>query len=153
MTVHRMTPARRAALKKAQAASARKRRGKGKGKLAAAHRHSRRNGQISTAAGLGFAAVAIGAVAYTNHKNGKRYKMKAPKTDYSHAHYKKVFVEGHLRKRANNRAETRRRFGQPSMRESKYSPSQIRHQDTQSAHHLWGMHHKKITSALKQRGY
>lgn len=35
---HTMTPARRAALKKAQAASARKRRGKGKGKLAVANR-------------------------------------------------------------------------------------------------------------------
>lgn len=35
---HSMTPARRAALRKAQEASARKRRGKGKGKLAAANR-------------------------------------------------------------------------------------------------------------------
>lgn len=153
MAVHRMTPARRAALKKAQLASARKRRGHGKGKLAAANRKSRRNARIAVGVGAVAAAGTIGAVAYTVHKNGKRHKMKASKTDHAYWHYKKVFVAGHLRKRANTRAETRKRFGQPSMRESTQSPTQIRRGDTQSAHLLWTMHHKKIIPALKKRGY
>lgn len=61
---HRMTPARRAALKKAQAASARKRRGKGKGKLAAANRANTRRGtpwgRIALGAGVGLVAYGAG---------------------------------------------------------------------------------------------
>ena len=57
---HRMTPARRAALKKAQAASARKRRGKGKGKLAAAHRQADfRKKHARRAVGYGLAAATL----------------------------------------------------------------------------------------------
>ena len=57
---YRMTPARKAALRKAQAASARKRRGKGKGKLGAANRRARRNRNIALATGglAGAAALA-----------------------------------------------------------------------------------------------
>lgn len=67
-----LTPARRAALKKAQAASAAKRRGKGKGKLAAANRsNSRLKRGIKTAG----AAVALGAVAYGSYK-GAQYASK-----------------------------------------------------------------------------
>lgn len=58
---YRMTSRRRAALRKAQAASARKRRGKGKGKLARANRRATRNKRIAIAAGgLGLAAMAAG---------------------------------------------------------------------------------------------
>jgi hypothetical protein len=70
---HTMTPARRAALKKAQMASARKRRGKGKGKLAAANRaaDSKKN-KMSTkkkvALGIAYAA-AYGAYAYSINKD------------------------------------------------------------------------------------
>jgi hypothetical protein len=78
---HRMTPARRAALKRAQAASARKRRGKGKGKLAKANRSNSRLRKGLAVAGT---AAAIGAVAYTVHHNtrGKKMRVKAPKTDH-----------------------------------------------------------------------
>jgi hypothetical protein len=57
---YKMTAARKAALRKAQAASARKRRGKGKGKLAASNRRARRNRNIAMAAGglAGAAALA-----------------------------------------------------------------------------------------------
>lgn len=51
---YRMTPARRAALKKAQAASARKRR--------------RRNRKIATAVGVVGATAVVGAAAYSGHK-------------------------------------------------------------------------------------
>lgn len=93
MARYRMTPARRRALKKAQAASARKRRGKGKGKLAAAHRKSRRNAKIAVGVNTALAAGAIGAVAYTNHQIGRKSKKgkasapkargSAPKTDFT----------------------------------------------------------------------
>jgi len=69
---HTMTPARRAALKKAQAASARKRRGKGKGKLAAANRKTDSKGKISTRrkiiAGALYAAY-VGYYGYSINKN------------------------------------------------------------------------------------
>ena len=71
MAAYRMTPARRAALKKAQRASARKRRGKGKGKLARANRKATsykrtRNALIVAAAVGGAAALASpSAAAYT----------------------------------------------------------------------------------------
>jgi hypothetical protein len=73
---HRMTPARRAALKKAQAASARKRRGKGKGKLAAANRKN----TVSTrrkVVGYSLMAAGYGAMAYAayrTHKDTQRSK-------------------------------------------------------------------------------
>lgn len=59
---HRMTPKRKAALRKAQKASARKRRGKGNGKLAAAHRRARRNARIAVGINAGLAGVAMAAV-------------------------------------------------------------------------------------------
>lgn len=61
---HRMTPKRRAALRKAQAVSARKRKGKGKGKLAAANRS---NNRLRTGLKTVGTAAAIGAVAYGAH--------------------------------------------------------------------------------------
>jgi hypothetical protein len=61
-----MTPARKAALRKAQRASARKRRGKGKGKLAQAHRRARRNAKISMAANGLVLVGAAGALTYSN---------------------------------------------------------------------------------------
>lgn len=68
---YKMTPKRRAALKKAQAASARKRRGKGKGKLAKANRRNSgyKRAMAYTAIGVG----ALGAVAaYGAYKSHKR---------------------------------------------------------------------------------
>lgn len=59
-----MTPKRRAALRKAQAASARKRRGKGKGKLAAANRQVNRANRFRTAVKVGATAAAVGVAAY-----------------------------------------------------------------------------------------
>lgn len=75
MAVHRMTPARRAALKKAQAASARKRRGTGKGKLAAANR----KGGISRkrrAFAYGSIAVGYGALGVAAHRTYRKPKTK-----------------------------------------------------------------------------
>ena len=69
---YRMTPARRAALRKAQRISARKRRGKGKGKLAAANRRARRNRNIALATG-GLAGAAM--LAGYGKRNYKAYKM------------------------------------------------------------------------------
>lgn len=66
---YRMTAARRAALRRAQAASARKRRGKGKGKLAAANRRATRNKRIALAAG-GLA----GAAALAGYANSRSLK-------------------------------------------------------------------------------
>ena len=74
---YRMTPARRAALRKAQAASARKRRGKGKGKLGTANRRARRNRNIALATGglAGAAALAGYGAGYLNAtKNSKNIK-------------------------------------------------------------------------------
>jgi hypothetical protein len=74
---HRMTPKRRAALKKAQAASARKRRGKGRGKLAAANRAAGPRSRVKrhlSRHGLSYAAVGVfaGAVAADHHFKKKR---------------------------------------------------------------------------------
>lgn len=70
---HTMTPARRAALKKAQMASARKRRGKGKGKLAAANRkadsRSSRKRRIIGAVAYG---AYVGAMGYFQYKQYKK---------------------------------------------------------------------------------
>lgn len=63
---YKMTARRRAALRKAQAASARKRRGKGKGKLAKANRRATRNRNIAMATG-GLA----GAAALAGYSFGK----------------------------------------------------------------------------------
>lgn len=60
---YKMTAARRAALKKAQAASARKRRGKGKGKLAKANRSAVRNRRIAVVAATGGLALAGAGIA------------------------------------------------------------------------------------------
>jgi len=78
---HTMTPARRAALKKAQAASARKRRGKGKGKLAAANRkvdsRSSRKGKIVRYAIAGAGGALAAAAAYRLGQRGnKNFKNK-----------------------------------------------------------------------------
>ena len=72
---YRPTPARAAALKRAQAASAAKRRGKGKGKLAAANRTNARyrKGLKYTAIGVG-SAVAVAAAVHGAKKGAKAYK-------------------------------------------------------------------------------
>ena len=85
MANYRMTPKRRAALRKAQKISARKRRGKGKGKLAAANRRATRNKRIALATGGLFgAAMAAGYVkgkrsnSYKNKKGVKNWFIHAP---------------------------------------------------------------------------
>lgn len=75
---YRMTPARKAALRKAQKASARRRRGKGKGKLAAANRRARRNGRIAVIAGGAALAVGAGAATYSNRDYLKKQAAKNP---------------------------------------------------------------------------
>lgn len=73
---HVMTPARKAALKKAQAASARKRRGHGKGKLAAANRKnaSLRRTLTYTAVGAGVTLAAHAIGHFAAHKKRVRYR-------------------------------------------------------------------------------
>lgn len=71
---YRMTPARKAALRKAQQASARKRKGKGNPRLKASHAKSRRNGRRIAKAGL--AVAAVGAVGYATHKGNSVRKRK-----------------------------------------------------------------------------
>lgn len=93
MAAHRMTPARRAALKKAQAASARKRRGKGRGKLAVANRkYSRLKKTVKYTAIAG----AVGAAAVGAHKGTKSYlgKRKSSRRPISKS---LVHVPGHGR--------------------------------------------------------
>lgn len=75
---YRMTPARKAALRKAQKASARKRRGKGNGKLAAAHRRSRRNAKIAIAANGVILAGSAAALTYSNRDYIKKQASKNP---------------------------------------------------------------------------
>ena len=72
---HVMTPARRAALKKAQAASARKRRGKGKGKLAAANRKLSAKSRFkrSLVSGAVSASFVLAAHAYGNYAASRDY--------------------------------------------------------------------------------
>lgn len=72
MAVHNMTPARKAALKRAQQASAAKRRGKGKGKLAAANRKlgKRKTGFTKMAVVAGVSA-SIAAVAASKYHKAK----------------------------------------------------------------------------------
>lgn len=72
-----MTPARRAALRKAQKASARKRRGKGTGKLAAANRRARRNRNVAIGMG-GLVAATAGTAAYYNRNDIKKGMAKNP---------------------------------------------------------------------------
>lgn len=93
---YKMTPARRAALRKAQAASARKRRGRGKGKLAAANRRARRNARIAIAAG-GLAGAAMAAGAYSNRKKIKRGASNAMVAGVM---YHKTRKEGNSRRRS-----------------------------------------------------
>lgn len=73
---HVMTPARKAALKKAQAASARKRRGKGKGKLAKANRKNTSLKRVLAyaAVGAGVALAAHGVGHFSAHKRSARYR-------------------------------------------------------------------------------
>ena len=73
MAAYRMTPARRAALKKAQRASARKRRGKGKGKLAAANRKVTRYRRTRNAL-IAAAAVGGAATLYSHSSTGRRHR-------------------------------------------------------------------------------
>lgn len=90
MAAHRMTPARRAALKKAQAASARKRRGKGKGKLARANRKGRNYKRAAIAAGLVVAAAgAYIADDYAYNKSGK-YRSGKKRVKYNSRGYPRV---------------------------------------------------------------
>ena len=90
---HRMTPARRAALRKAQAASARKRRGRGKGKLASSNR--RYDSFKSTTRNVLIAAAAVGGAAALGHaayrsRSGKPKvapaKQQTIRDAVSHAH-------------------------------------------------------------------
>lgn len=77
---HTMTPARKAALKKAQMASARKRRGKGKGKLAAANRRydasQSRKSKIMRYAVVGAGGALAAAAAYKLGKKSNRNFVK-----------------------------------------------------------------------------
>jgi hypothetical protein len=76
---YRMTAARKAALRKAQAASARKRRGRGRGKLAAANRRATRNKRIAVATGgLALAAMAAGyGSGYMKATSTKRHMQRS----------------------------------------------------------------------------
>ena len=75
---HNMTPARRAALKKAQMASARKRRGTGRGKLAAANRKNMRlKRNIKRTAIAAGAVTAAGATVYVAHKHRGTIKKRS----------------------------------------------------------------------------
>lgn len=102
---HVMTPARKAALKKAQAASARKRRGKGKGKLAAANRQLsvRRSSRGRRIAGAVGQVAAVVAVTYAADRVGRslarqsvsksnkvRSNLHASRSDWSNLHTRKV---------------------------------------------------------------
>lgn len=101
MAVHRMTPARRAALKKAQAASARKRRGKGRGKLAKAnkqvnhYKRSKRRANIRLAAGVGLVAGAyVGAHALGRHMAKKQHAHTMHQNrHFSNGNYAKVAAD------------------------------------------------------------
>lgn len=80
MARHAMTPARRAALKKAQMISARKRRGKGKGKLASANRTlDRRRRRAGIAAGVIGATLVAGGAAYAGRSYVKKVASGGPK--------------------------------------------------------------------------
>jgi len=101
MAAHRMTPARRAALKKAQAASAKKRRGTGKGKLAKANRtigkkpsrvgaHLRRH-HVKYAAGAVVAGYAAGSYLAARSK----HKAQGRKSDHAHAQSRARYANIH----------------------------------------------------------
>lgn len=84
MAAYRMTAARKAALRKAQAVSARKRRGKGKGKLAKANRSASRNKRIAVVAatgGLALAAAGVAGTYYAKKTAGGGPKSPAMKFD------------------------------------------------------------------------
>ena len=81
---HTMTPARKAALKRAQAASARKRRGKGKGKLAAANRQIGNKRKKSRAQLIGAALVTAG-FAYNTYRNAKNWEKTVAKRRMKHS--------------------------------------------------------------------
>ena len=92
---YRMTPARRAALRKAQAASARRRRGKGRGKLAAANRRATRNKRIALATGglAGAAALAGGVYNYKLGKVNKRLATQNKKLMRDNLAYKQAYTK------------------------------------------------------------
>ena len=75
---YKMTPARKAALRRAQQASARKRRGKGKGKLARANRRARRNANIAKAVTAVAVSGAVGAGVYANRGKIKKAASNNP---------------------------------------------------------------------------
>jgi hypothetical protein len=110
---HAMTPARRAALKKAQAASARKRRGKGKGKLAAANRKASRRRGLSTgqkvAVGVATAGIVLNTarMAHDWHRTSQaraRYKM--DKEAYHRAASNDAKRQQYRRQMQHHRAKT-----------------------------------------------
>lgn len=70
MATYRMTPARRAALRKAQLASARKR------------KRGKRKGKLRKAAKIGAAVAVAGGVGYATYKNKDRIKKQAAKNPY-----------------------------------------------------------------------
>ena len=84
---YRMTPARRAALRKAQAASARKRRGSGRGK---ARPVSSRRKRLVRAAAVGAAVTAGGVVAYHGGKRVKRHRSEQFRKDVRSGVYHRV---------------------------------------------------------------
>lgn len=75
MPRYRMTPGRRAALKKAQIASARVRRGKGKGKSRSSASVATRKRRLKTAKRVAVAAAAVGAAAGAGYVYKNREKM------------------------------------------------------------------------------
>lgn len=98
---HSMTPARRAALKKAQAASARKRRGKGKGKLAAANRKNMRlKRNIKRAAVTAGAVTAAGAAGTAVYMNRGKIKAKAANNPRVRKHVAKKMMKKARQRRA-----------------------------------------------------
>lgn len=98
---YKMTPARRAALKKAQAASARKRKGKKNPKLAAAHRRSKRNVKIALGVQAGVLAAGVGTYYAMNRK--------PKKVDYSKA---RVEARNRINRRRALRASAAQLRGQ-----------------------------------------
>ena len=74
MAAHNMTPARRAALRKAQMASARKRKGKPNPRLKAAHAKARKRGRRIGQAAV---VVAAGGTAYAAYKHRGAIKAKS----------------------------------------------------------------------------
>ena len=107
---YRMTPARRAALRRAQAASARRRRGKGRGKLAAANRRATRNKRIAIAAAAGGLFGASMAMGYA----GQNRKLKVSnaglnkKLSESRSKYRSLKIQNAILRSQNTRYRKKR---------------------------------------------